>query len=227
MGVKKTIPITAAKSPNEAKKEPKGSHFNFDTLRPSWRISSYDKQGPWGLEYLLGPFTFSYSEDLLSLIVEESNDELNDCLSKLDGKEFNSISAFWERVNRTMNNTSLPIKLVSAINGCISRNKFMEKIYPKLVDFEKITWTNIKEQSHMKNGRKVSNNHYIGFEHLSREAIERLSDLKLDDNDQIYSMRLEGTIRIYGFREQSTLDIVWVDYNHKQGKQEHPIYVFD
>ena len=226
MGVKKTIPITAAKSPNEVKKEPKGSHFNFDTLRPSWRISSYDKQGPWGLEYLLGPFVFSYSEDLLSLVLECLNDELNDCLTKLDGKEFSSISAFWDKVNRTVN-TSLPIEVVSTINDCISRNKFMEKIYPKLVEFERITWTNIKEQSHMKNGRKVSNNHYIGFEHLSREAIDRLSALKLDDNDQIFSLRLEGTIRIYGFRKQSSLDIVWVDYDHKNAKQDHPIYVFD
>lgn len=60
-----------------------------------------------------------------------------------------------------------------------------------------------------------SNNHPVQVCDLCEKARNRLVDLKLDDNDELYSLRLEGTIRIYGIRKENYLDIIWVDLNHE------------
>ena len=64
-------------------------------------------------------------------------------------------------------------------------------------------------------GKMKSNNRPVQVGDLCEKARNRLIDLKLDDNDELYSLRLEGTIRIYGIRKENYLDIIWVDLNHE------------
>jgi hypothetical protein len=95
------------------------------------------------------------------------------------------------------------------------RNVFFEKIYPKLKDFESNTWDEIRQQTHKSKGKMKSNNHLVQVGSLCEKARRRLVDLRLDDNDELYSLRLEGTVRIYGIRKENYLDIIWVDLNHE------------
>ena len=50
---------------------------------------------------------------------------------------------------------------------------------------------------------------------MYEEAQDRLNTIGYSDRDEIYSLRLEGTIRVYGFREMNYLDIIWIDLNHE------------
>jgi hypothetical protein len=103
---------------------------------------------------------------------------------------------------------------ISKIEDAIVNNVFIDKIYPKLIEFEKITWDEISQQSHQSKGKMKSNNHNVKIYDLSKRAIERLKNLKIEDRDEIYSLRLEGQIRIYGFKELNYLDILWIDLDH-------------
>ena len=60
----------------------------------------------------------------------------------------------------------------------------------------------------------VSNNHDDDISKLGKTAQLRLKELGYTDYDKIYSLRLEGKIRIFGFRTQNYMDIVWVDLDH-------------
>ena len=62
--------------------------------------------------------------------------------------------------------------------------------------------------------RSKTKNHPISIDRLSKEAKERLKELKYDDLDEIYSLRLTGKLRVFGKREHNILHIIWVDQGH-------------
>jgi len=71
-----------------------------------------------------------------------------------------------------------------------------DSILPKLKDYETMTWQEIMSAS---GGRsRGTNNHYIEIEDLSKEAQKRLCDLKMDDIDALFCLRLSGKERIWG-----------------------------
>ena len=74
---------------------------------------------------------------------------------------------------------------------------------PKLQSYEQQTWGEIE-------GKK---NHFIDVETLNKCAQDRLEELKIIE-DQIFSLRLNGSLRIYGLRPKSALIILWYDNNH-------------
>ena len=53
-----------------------------------------------------------------------------------------------------------------------------------------------------------------------KDALKRL---KIDDIDSLFSLRLDGTLRIFGIRKQNYLQILWVDQNHEvcPSKKKH------
>lgn len=57
--------------------------------------------------------------------------------------------------------------------------------------------------------------HFIPVKDLNPEAIARLSELKLDDIDEVYSCRLEGICRVFAIRQNSVMRILWWDTNHE------------
>jgi hypothetical protein len=58
-------------------------------------------------------------------------------------------------------------------------------------------------------------NHWISVSRLPQEAKNRLVAIKLDDVDQLFSLRLSGTRRLWGLREDSTFFVVWWDPHHR------------
>ena len=83
----------------------------------------------------------------------------------------------------------------------------LQEVVKKLGAFEALTWGEILvTQKHR--------NHSILVEKLSPSARRRLSELKLDDLDELVSLRLSGPNRVFGIREQGILLLMWWDPDH-------------
>ncbi len=90
------------------------------------------------------------------------------------------------------------------------------EILPKLKVFKSMTWAEIKRQTYSgKKGRRKTNHHFVDTERLPNNAKQRLIHLKLDDHDQLFSLRLNSRIRIYGIVVGHVFRIVWYDPDHR------------
>jgi hypothetical protein len=56
--------------------------------------------------------------------------------------------------------------------------------------------------------------HSIGIESLSKEATDRLAEIKQDDIAEIFSFRLQGAHRVFGIRDRSVVKLLWWDPEH-------------
>lgn len=99
----------------------------------------------------------------------------------------------------------------------IKDSELMSIIKTHLKSFEKLTWAAIKATKH--------HHHEIELKKFSRDAKKRLEDLKLEDTDSLFSLRLASTIRLYGIRDGSIYKIIWHDPHHKWGdpKSAYPL----
>lgn len=206
---KKEIPGKAIPDKLLSKEVIVTSSINYRQEFPCWRISKFDVNSKWGVS-ALGKFTFRCNSELEKKLFE--NEVLYDAIAELDGKKFASMSELWKRFHEVCN-TDIPSEVIPLINGSISQSFFTEKIYPKLVEFEKMTWESIEKAVHGKRGK--TNSHFVKVENLIKEARDRLNDLGLSDIDEIFSLRLEGEIRIYGPRKLNYMEIIWVDPEHE------------
>jgi hypothetical protein len=57
-------------------------------------------------------------------------------------------------------------------------------------------------------------NHCVDVKDIIQPAQARLSELNMDDHEQIYSLRLDGTQRIWGIRQQNYFRLLWFDFGH-------------
>lgn len=85
-------------------------------------------------------------------------------------------------------------------------------IQEKLASFESMTWGEI-EKKRTKKGS--SQNHGISVEKITKEARKRLKELRLDDTDELYSLRIGSTERIWGIRNPDGFSILWWDPDHE------------
>lgn len=90
---------------------------------------------------------------------------------------------------------------------------FIERIFDKLADYEGMTWQEIQSAS----GGKTygTNSHFENVADLDKAAQKRLVELKLDDVDQLFSLRLTGKERLYGILENGVFAILWYDKEHE------------
>lgn len=205
------IPASAGNNQeNKSKKNPISNAPDFQSYHPCWRFGNFDFGSKWGLVNLLGKFKFIYTEDLLSEIINSNLDSLDKILTNINGKEFETLDNLWSHINQCGHTVS--IEIIRLISKSLSRTVFFDKIYPKLQTYEKNTWDEIRLYSH---GNGKSNNHNVSIQNLCKEAQDRLEYLGFSDRSEIYSLRLEGKIRIYGFKELNYLDIIWVDLSHE------------
>lgn len=83
----------------------------------------------------------------------------------------------------------------------------LEEILGKLRDFERLTWNEILV-------RNKERNHSVPVIKLCKGARDRLQELKLDDVDELVSLRLSGAERVWGIRYSAVLSLLWWDPNH-------------
>lgn len=211
---KKTIPQSAGNTHTDSKKTPTAITRDYSQTYPCWRIGNFDYKSNWGLKNL-GKFKFTYSEAMFNIVVSIGDEGLNTALEKLNSKHYSSLEAFWRDFGRNYSEKKIPVNLIDCIEKEAMNNAFAEKIYPKLKSFENNTWDEISKYSHRKKDKSVSNNHNVPISKLCKDAQDRLIALGYSDYSEIYSLRLEGTIRLYGFRKMNYLDIIWVDLDHE------------
>jgi len=88
----------------------------------------------------------------------------------------------------------------------IKANKWQD-ILSKLGHFETRTWADIKSHtgSHL----------VLMIDCPNSQVIQRLTELKLDDIDELFSLRLSGKERIFGILDGHIFKILWWDPNHE------------
>lgn len=192
----------------DTKKEAKTAvSTNYQELHPAWGISFLDIEGQWGYQSFNETFEVSISKASLDEVC--NNDSLFDVLSEFEGKEFSSLKAFF---NKLATIDGWEAKYFPVLSDVIKKSYFIKELYPKLKSYESNTWREIEEMKY--GSRSKTKNHPISIDRLSKEAKERLKELKYDDLDEIYSLRLTGKLRVFGKREHNILHIIWVDQGH-------------
>ena len=84
---------------------------------------------------------------------------------------------------------------------------FNTVILERLVAFERQTWSEITIDA-----KKA--NHHINVSRFIKEAQKRLDELKIVD-DELFSLRLSGTERLFGILTDGVFQIIWYDCNHE------------
>lgn len=178
----------------------------------SWQISKIDENGKWGMSNLT-KCKFGISDPLLEQLVQAScQNELTDILFNLEGKEFESVSDFlYVLLNKTKSDISA--EQLRIIITHFRNNALWEEVYPKLKSIEAYTWYELERITYGNRDRKTSH-HSVSIAKISKEAQKRLEELKLNDFEEIYSIRLNGKFRIWGIRMYSYLQIIWFDPEH-------------
>jgi len=83
----------------------------------------------------------------------------------------------------------------------------LNEIRDKLSNFESMTWHEILVKA-------KKQHHSIPVGDFPGAAQTRLQELKLDDVDELVSLRLKGRERIYGVRQAGALLLLWWDPSH-------------
>lgn len=197
----------------QVKKEPKNEALpNYQEMYPVWQIGYLDIEGKWGYKAFSDIVSFTISDDLLQYLVDNNYQEIHDLLTELERKEHLSINNFLKKLGESRIE-NFPSDCLTLISQQLQRYFFLSKILPKLKEFERITWREIETITH--GAKNKTNNHSIEVEKLCKEAQDRLKELKLDDVDEVYSLRLEGKLRVFGLRELNCLRILWIDREHE------------
>ena len=94
------------------------------------------------------------------------------------------------------------------------------EILPKLQNFESMIWGDLAKASGGR--RKGNNHHFVKVEKLTKQARDRLVELKQEDVSELFSLRLTSRTRIYGVRDRRALKLLWYDIYH--GNNTRAVY---
>ena len=101
----------------------------------------------------------------------------------------------------------------------LNSNEYLD-IIKSLHGFEKMSWFQIKQAA---GGRSSgTNSHPLAVGEFSSAALKRLQELKLDDVDELFSLRLNGSLRLYGIRDGRVLRFIWHDPHHGKKTGAYP-----
>lgn len=85
-------------------------------------------------------------------------------------------------------------------------------IIGKLKEYEGMTWGEIMSASGGKSSGNGNNNHFEEISSLNPEAQKRWKELKLEEYDSVFSLRLTGKQRLYGLLlKDGVFRIIWFD----------------
>jgi hypothetical protein len=94
----------------------------------------------------------------------------------------------------------------------LAHEDFIKIIKDHLHSFEGMTWTQIKQAA---GGRSSgTNSHPLPIQGFVKGAVKRLEELKLDDVSELFSLRLNNTLRLYGIKDGRVLRFIWHDPYH-------------
>lgn len=183
---------------------------NYQEMYPAWRIGKLDLNGEWGYDAFHDIFELSIDDELENFLCENNLEQTLNLFLKYKGQTFSSIKSFFKDLS---NCHELNIKDLKYLANSVKKTFFVKKIHPKLLEYERCTWREIESMQYGNKGK--TKNHFISVEKLAPEAKNRLKELKMDDVDELFSLRLEGKLRIFGIRDLNVLNIVWIDPEHE------------
>lgn len=80
----------------------------------------------------------------------------------------------------------------------------------------KKTWREIFEEKTVGKGEQIKPRHVrYPIEAICTEAVKRLEEMQLDDQDEIFRFRMTNLERLYGFIIGTSFATVWFDPTHK------------
>lgn len=79
-----------------------------------------------------------------------------------------------------------------------------DELVKRLKDFETMTWPEIER----------GGSHFIDIDRIVPEAQKRLAELRLDDCEQLFSLRFQGKPRLWGRRFGNIFSALWWDSEH-------------
>jgi hypothetical protein len=101
------------------------------------------------------------------------------------------------------------IDLVAQVGGWIHlRAEDLDDLLGRFRAWESMTWRQILIEGNKQN-------HPIDVDRCCTEVQERLKVLKLDDLEQLVSLRINSTARVIGVRDRATFQILWWDPDHQ------------
>lgn len=197
----------------ESEKQPKiaadpGIYKNSNI---SWQISKIDPEGIWGLQSLNPTHHFNADQAVSKL--KEADEKLLDTIIKCDGKSFNSQNEFLTNIQKNCGGNITALQQLNLLESLSESSLFWVEIYPKLKIYEALNWHELERELYGQHTRKTKH-HAVQVDKLAPEAIERLKKLKLDDLEELYSLRLTGKIRVWGIRKFGFLQLLWFDFEH-------------
>jgi hypothetical protein len=77
-------------------------------------------------------------------------------------------------------------------------------IIDKLAQFETMKWAEVLS----------TGSHPLQVKHLCAAAQQRLQELHVEDEDELFSLRLSAKQRLWGIRDRHLYKILWYDPNH-------------
>lgn len=80
---------------------------------------------------------------------------------------------------------------------------FWSTIMPRLKSFEQLSWGDLEGKE----------NHFVKVDTLNKCARDRLDELLIVE-EQLFSLKIANTLRVYGIRQKSTLFVLWYDNDH-------------
>lgn len=91
-----------------------------------------------------------------------------------------------------------------------------EDILKKLASFEQLTWYKIKTATTGTYPPKTKN-HFISVDRICSDAQKLFEGLKLPEKgyDEVFSLRLDGTHRLFGVVSGKVFYLLWNDPEHK------------
>ncbi len=81
----------------------------------------------------------------------------------------------------------------------------LQDLLHKIFDSQKLTWQTLRD-----NG-----SHLVQVSNLCSQAQRRLLELRKDDCDELFSLRVTGRQRIWGIKDCSILWLLWWDPEHE------------
>jgi hypothetical protein len=84
----------------------------------------------------------------------------------------------------------------------------LQEVHSKLCEYETKTWSEILVQEQYRN-------HRVEFHRLCKEAQDRLTELNLDDLEQLVSLRLGAKERVWGILDHNIMHLIWWDPDHQ------------
>jgi hypothetical protein len=198
----------------EVSKSPKSleNPAKFKELPVSWQLSYIDDESRWGTNYLRERNSFGNLSSILQELPTDTHNDLVDAVDELNSRNFKSLESLLRTLHRKANN-NITVDQLRIILKYLEENLFWAEIYSKIRHFETKPWNVIELEPYGRKGK--TKHHYVNISKIIPEAQKRLKRLDLDDNDELFSIRFDGELRIWGIRKFSYFQVLWFDFNHE------------